>query len=452
MNEEYKQKTQDLVLPLFKALINSACINDGRRDSGNEIRNAKILKDFFNSYGIDSQIIEPLPSRASLIVKIKGSSKEAEANSFGFLNHIDVVPANASNWDSDPFCATEKDGYIYGRGAVDMLNITATTAVAFAEFIKSNPQPVNDLYYYALADEESEGILGALNLIKNHSQLTNCRRILTELGGFFLDNNGLKVGMNFSEKGVLRLKINVRGETGHGSLPYKKVNAATLLSKVLILLEEEFSRPVITELYQVVVAHLPFSEELKASLLDSQQIDGAIEEADKIVEGIGALLHSASRNTFSVGILKSGSKVNIIPDSAHAMVDIRLLPGYDDQMIIELVSGLVSDYLDYIEFEAREFFPAQVTSIDSEFFDLIDRSVKSINKDIEIVPVVPGGVTDGRYWRALGCEVFGFSLFAPDYTFKEFSDSLHGNNEKISIASLSHMFEFYSKFLDLSNS
>ena len=133
--------SHDKVVSLFKALVNSACVNDGTRESGHEIRNAEILKNFFLSHGIDSTIIEPYPGRASLVVFVEGCGEEHSSRSFGFLNHIDVVPADISQWDSDPYCAVEKDGYIYGRGAVDMLNITAATAVAFAEFVSANPQP-----------------------------------------------------------------------------------------------------------------------------------------------------------------------------------------------------------------------------------------------------------------------------------------------------------------------
>lgn len=447
-----KKDIQNSIITLFKALINSACVNDGSIDSGNEIKNALILKEFFDSYGISSQIIEPHPNRASLIVKIKGSASDAKAKSFGFLNHIDVVPANPANWDTDPFTATEIDGYIYGRGAVDMLNMTAVTAVAFAEFIKKNPEPKHDLYYYALADEESEGILGALNLINNHPELTKCKRILTELGGFYLDNDSTMAGINFSEKGVLRLRLIAHGETGHGSMPYGKDNAAMILARSLSLLEENFSQAIITDLYKIIIEHLSLSASIKEGLLDTNTIDEYIDRADEVVEGLGALLHSASRNTFSVGILKSGTKVNVIPDYAEAFVDIRLLPGFDEDAVIKKSQEILKDYLPYLEFEAREFFPAQVTNIDSEFYRDIKATVEEVSKDIEIVPVVPGGVTDGRYWRALGNEVFGFSLFAKDYTFKEFTASLHGNNEKISIASLNQMYEFYSKFLERTNS
>ena len=171
------------LVPLLQELIRNQCVNDGTPASGQEIRSARTLEAFFQRYGIECEIMESAPGRANLIARIPGT--EPSAPSLAYMNHLDVVPANEENWTSSPFGGDVRGGYVWGRGALDMLGTTVTQAAAFAELVKHQGRLPGDFLFLAVADEEASGRLGARWLVENHWDKIRADYMVTELGGFF---------------------------------------------------------------------------------------------------------------------------------------------------------------------------------------------------------------------------------------------------------------------------
>jgi acetylornithine deacetylase/succinyl-diaminopimelate desuccinylase-like protein len=167
---------------LLQDLIRNACVNDGRPESGEEIRSADLLSGYLEGAGLEIERFEPQPGRRSVLAKIEGS--DPTAPSLLLMGHTDVVPVNPDGWSRDPFGGEIVDGFVWGRGAVDMLNLTSTMAVAFRQLADSGFKPKGTISYLAVADEEARGIWGADWLVDHELDAVKADYVITESGGF----------------------------------------------------------------------------------------------------------------------------------------------------------------------------------------------------------------------------------------------------------------------------
>ena len=166
---------------LLQALIRNACVNDGTPDSGNETKNAVLLRNELDSIGVDMEIFEIAENRGSLIARYEGTDPNAPA--LCLMGHTDVVPVSPAGWKEDPFGGELIGNEVWGRGAVDMLNLTSSMAVAFRHVVTSGKRYPGDIIYFAVADEEAGGVLGASQLVDQQWDALKCDYVLTEYGG-----------------------------------------------------------------------------------------------------------------------------------------------------------------------------------------------------------------------------------------------------------------------------
>src|SRR5512143_3751128 len=217
---------------LLQQMIRNRCVNDGTAESGHETRNADLLRSYLGSTGLDFQQYVPTADRASLVVRIEGS--DPDAPSLCLMGHTDVVPVNESGWSRDPFGGELVDGEVWGRGAVDMLNLTASMAVAFRHLATTGFRPRGDLIYFAVADEESGSAYGMQWFAEHEPDSIRAHYVLTEEGGL---HTGPKeqpyISINVGEKGVAWRRLRVKGTPGHGSTPYKADNALMTAAAVI---------------------------------------------------------------------------------------------------------------------------------------------------------------------------------------------------------------------------
>src|SRR5438445_3767304 len=218
---------------LLQRLIRNACVNEGTPESGHEIRSVDLLESDLSAPGVEMKRYEPVPGRASLVVRIAGSDREAP--SLHLMGHTDVVPVTPSGWRHDPFAAELIDGEVWGRGAVDMLDVTASMAVAVRRLLTSGFRPKGTLIYSAVADEESLGTYGAQWLTENAWDDVKADFLLTEFGGarFPLGSGAPKLPIMTAEKGSQWTRLGVRGTPGHGSMPYRSDNALVKAAEVI---------------------------------------------------------------------------------------------------------------------------------------------------------------------------------------------------------------------------
>src|SRR3954447_25913410 len=251
---------------LLQALIRNECVNDGTRESGQEVRTADLLQTYLEGSGLDVERFESAPGRASIVSRIEGSDPEAPA--LCLMGHTDVVPVNPAGWSEDPFGGEIIDGEIWGRGAIDMLNITATMAVAFRHLARSGFKPRGSLIYFGVADEEAGGRLGAEWMVVNHWDAVACDFLLTEIGGW--SNSGedgvRRVAVSVGEKGLAWRRLVVRGTPGHGSMPYGADNAVVRAADVVRRLAEYQPTPYIDDLWRSQVATMNLPAEVKEAL------------------------------------------------------------------------------------------------------------------------------------------------------------------------------------------
>ncbi|MBN2441356.1 MAG: M20/M25/M40 family metallo-hydrolase [Spirochaetales bacterium] len=420
---------------LLKSLIKNKCVNDGTPGSGNEIKSARTLKKFFHSYKIKSEILESAEGRANIIVRIPGT--DPHAPSLMYMSHMDVVPAKEDDWSCDPFGADERGGYIWGRGTLDMLNITACSASAFAELVKKHKRFPGDFIYLAVADEEASGRLGARWLVENHWDKVKTNYMITEGGGFFVrGKQGTGITITTGEKGLAWTKLTTEGNSGHGSLPYRAKNAAIKVARAVTEMQHQPLKPIITKEYREMVKNLNFPTVTQNLLLNPLTINLTLKQLYASTPGLARYLHAVSRMTISPNILRSGNKVNIIPDKGEIDLDIRILPGQNVEDVMAGIKSALGPFKEDFTIEVVDYFPSNVSPVETPLFEATVEIFKSIYPGISSIPTLFSGVTDARFWRMRGSTVYGFCMFDEDMTLDEYVRMLHGKDERVSLKSL----------------
>src|SRR5438105_12379236 len=222
----------DETTELLQHLIRNACVNDGTIESGHETRSVDTLDAFLRGPGVEIERYEPVPGRATLVLRIEGSDQGAP--SLHLMGHTDVVPVTRSGWERDPFGGELVDGVVWGRGAIDMLDMTASMAVAVRQLVRSGFRPKGKLIYSAVADEEALGTHGAQWLTEHKWDAVKSDYLVTEFGGARITGpRGPRLPIMVAEKGSHWTKLRVRGTPGHGSMPYRTDNAVVKMAEVV---------------------------------------------------------------------------------------------------------------------------------------------------------------------------------------------------------------------------
>lgn len=425
---------------LLQTLIRNECVNDGTAQSGNEIRSVDVLQSFLEGAGIAMQRYEPTPGRSSLVARIEGS--DPAAPSVCLMGHTDVVPVDPQGWSRDPFGGELVDGEVWGRGAVDMLNLTASMAVAVRDLARRGFRPKGDLIYFAVADEESGSKHGAQWVADHAADAIRCDYVLTESGGIHTGSPDAPfVGVNVGEKGVAWRKLRVRGTPGHGSAPFRSDNALVKAAAVIQRLAAYRPAPRFHDLWRHEVESMGLDEETTRMLLDPAHVDDTLAAMPRA--GLARHLHACSHTTFSCNVIEGRMKTNTIPSEIDIGVDIRTLPGEDaDDVEAHLVEALGSLAVE-VEVEIIMNDPASISRIDNPMWDALQRSVNRPFPAARLSPQLVVGFTDARILRRMGSVAYGAGLFSPDVEASEFASRFHGNDERIDVESLRLTTQFW---------
>jgi acetylornithine deacetylase/succinyl-diaminopimelate desuccinylase-like protein len=417
---------------LLQEMIRNACVNDGTVESGQEIRNAELLADFLSASGIDFEIFEAAPGRASLVARLAGS--DPEAPSLCLNGHTDVVPVSREGWRHDPFGGELIDGEVWGRGAVDMLNLTASMAVVTRYLAETDFRPNGDLVFFAVADEESGSAYGARWMADNHPELITTDFVLTESGGLHGGTTAAPtIGVRVGEKGVAWRRLKVRGTPGHGSRPFRSDNAVVKAAGIVKRLSDYRPQPAFHELWAAEVAQMKVSDEKKAQLLDPGAIDDLLET---LPAGEAGHIHACTHTTFSANVFNSQTKTNIIPDEVVLDIDIRTMPGEGPDEVQAHFAAALGDLMEHVEFEPLMNDPASISGTDNPLWEALQRSVNKPFPEARLKPGMTVGFTDARVHRDLGAIAYGAGLFSPSLSSADYSSRFHGNNERIDVDSL----------------
>jgi acetylornithine deacetylase/succinyl-diaminopimelate desuccinylase-like protein len=432
---------------LLQTLIRNQCVNEGTAESGFESRNADVLQGYVEGSGVDIDRWEPTPGRASFVARIPGS--DPEAPSLCLMGHTDVVPVNPAGWRHDPFGGELIDGEVWGRGAVDMLNLTASMAVVFRDLVHRGFRPKGDLLYFAVADEEAGSAHGARWVADEHPDAIRCDYLLTESGGLHHGNEGSRsIDVTVGEKGVAWRRLRVRGTPGHGSMPYGSNNALVKAAKIVARLAEYRPAPRFHELWRGQVASLGLDDDTTAAMLDESAIDELLAQLPN--PGAQRFLHACTHTTFSPNVVatKGQPKTNVIPDIVDLDIDIRTMPGeHTDEVTAHLRAALGDELFELAEVEILMDDPASISRTDTALWDALQRAVNVPFPDARLNPQFTVGFTDSRVFRELGAISYGAGLFSPALDPGEFNLRFHGHDERVDVESLRLTTELWERVI-----
>ena len=416
---------------LLQALIRNACVNDGTAASGQEQRNVAVLDDLLD--GLDRVHYEPVPGRRSMLTTVQGTDRDAPT--LLLLGHLDVVPVTRDQWRQDPFGGELIDGEVWGRGAVDMLNLTASMAVAVRHLADRGQRPRATVKFLAVADEEAGGALGAEWITDHAWPDVTCDFVLTESGGIPVDGaTGRAIVFATAEKGIGWRRLTVRGTPGHGSMPYGADNALVTAAEVVRRLVAFEPQPTLTGHWQAWVSHLDVDDELRSLLLDP----GRLREGLAQLEPRQArYAHACTHTTVSPNVVRGGSKMNVIPDAVHLDLDIRTLPGVGDDEVDAMLVAALGDLAHRVTIVPGEVGRRSTASPeDTELFDLLGRRARAVHPGAEVLPWMTVGGTDAAFFRRRGVPAYGAGMFSADLPLETFQSRFHGHDERIDVASL----------------
>lgn len=422
---------------LLQAIIQNACVNDGTPDSGQEIRTVETLQSFFEGSGLEGVVVEPHPGRASLVVRIEGT--DPSAPSLALVGHTDVVPVEAAGWERDPFAGEIVDGWLWGRGAIDMLDLTASYAVVMRALAvgaagsggRGAFRPRGDLIFAAVADEEAGSGLGVDWLTKNRLDLIDADCVLTESGGA---PTGPKpsISVMIGEKGAAGRTLRVTGRPGHGSAPYGARNAAVIAAEAVSRIAAFRAPTVISPLWRQFVDALAADEVTSAALVDPLLLYDAL----PAVGALAGYAHASTHTTISPNILQAGDKENVIPGSGRIVLDIRILPGVTPADVEGYIREALGDLMDDVVIEGSQFGESTVSPTDTPLFGALRNAVRRAYPGGDVLPMLGVGGSDGRFYRRRGVPAYGFGLLSERWDYGTFRQLFHGNNERIDLESL----------------
>jgi acetylornithine deacetylase/succinyl-diaminopimelate desuccinylase-like protein len=419
---------------LLQLLIRNRCVNDGTPQSGHEERSAALLQTYLEGSGLELQTWEPAPGRRSLVARLPG--RDRAAPSLTLMGHTDVVPAAPDAWRHDPFGGELIDGEVWGRGAIDMLDLTATMAVGMRRLALSGFRPSGTLTYLAVADEEGMSQFGASWLAEHVPEAVGCDYVITESGGFPMatPDGQTRLPVVVAEKGVNWCLLTVRGTPGHGSQPFRTDNALVRAAEVVRRIDRFHPPAEIHDVWRRFVEGIGLPPELAGPLLDPDRVLDFCEQLPML--GLARLAQASTHTTMAPTMMSAGTKINVIPDLVKLQVDVRTLPGWDAAQVRAMLQEAIGDLGDHVEIEIPICERASSSPTDTPLWDALQRVTDRHYPGARNVPFVTAGATDARFARALGAVAYGFGLHSRSISFEDYSAMFHGLDERVDVDSL----------------
>ena len=403
---------------------------DTTNPPGNEIKAAQFLKTIFDREGIESRIIESAPGRANFYARLRGDGSK---KTVALLHHMDVVPAHGKGWKEAPFSGAVKDGWIWGRGAIDNKGGGIIQLIALLALKRQNVPLRADIVFVGTADEEAGGVLGAGYLLDKHPELfRGVDVVLNEGGGIRAGEDGRArlYSVGVAEKVPLWLKLTAHGAPGHAASPGSSQAVLKLVAALHRIANYQTPIKVVPEVqkfYADSAASAPVK--LREQYKDLRR---ALQDAAFAAEFLKDRANNARvRNTISITGLRGSDKINVIPAEATAEIDVRLLPGEEPQAFIDELRRVIAD--DSVRFEVLLTRAAAVSPSSPEAIRAITDYARANDPDAPVVFPMGTGFTDCHFFRARGIACLGF---LPRRSRPSEQGMVHGVNERASVEEL----------------
>jgi acetylornithine deacetylase/succinyl-diaminopimelate desuccinylase-like protein len=427
---------EDEVVTLASELIRIDTTNTGDPDTVvGERAAAEYVAEKLAEVGYETTYVESgAPGRGNVVARLAG--EDSGRGALLVHGHLDVVPADASEWSVHPFSGAVQDGYVWGRGAVDMKDMVAMTLAMARRFKRDGIRPKRDIIFAFLADEEAGGHYGAQWLVENRPELfEGATEAISEVGGFSITvKDGVRAYLiETAEKGIAWMTLRVRGRAGHGSMTNDD-NAVTKLTEAVAKLGRHRFPLVLTDSVREFLAGIT---ELTGIEFDEDNLEESVAKLGNIARMIGATL----RDTANPTMLKAGYKANVIPSIAEATVDCRILPGRQEAFERELDEILGPD----VEREWTGLRPLE-TTFDGPLVDHMTASITAEDPGAKTLPYMLSGGTDAKSFAQLGIRCFGFAPLRLPADL-DFSALFHGVDERVPIDALKFGTRVLDRFL-----
>jgi acetylornithine deacetylase/succinyl-diaminopimelate desuccinylase-like protein len=435
--------TGDDVVEVVSRLIRFDTTNTGDPETTNcEAECARWVAEQLAEVGYQPEYLESgAPGRGNVFVRLEGAD-----NSRGALlihGHLDVVPAEPADWSVHPFSGAIEDGYVWGRGAVDMKDMVGMMIVVARQLKRAGIVPPRDLVFAFLADEEHGGKYGSHWLVDNRPDLFDgVTEAVGEVGGFSLtvprpDGGERRLYLiETAEKAIRWMRLTARGQAGHGSMVNDQNPVTTLAEAVARLGRHQFPLVLTDTVVEFLVAlseetGLPFDPE-------APDLAGMMDKLGPVARMLKAILHDTANPT----MLKAGYKANVIPATAEAVVDCRVLPGRKEAFEAEVDELIGPD----VTREWIRDLASYETSFDGDLVDAMNAAVLALDPDARTVPYMLSGGTDAKAFSRIGIRCFGFSplRLPPDL---DFASLFHGVDERVPTDALKFGTEVLAHFL-----
>jgi len=441
---ENSVNASDDVVEVVSRLIRFDTTNTGEAETTQgEAECAQWVAEQLAEVGYETHYVESgAPGRGNVIARLAGA--DGSRGALLIHGHLDVVPAEPADWSVHPFSGAVEDGFVWGRGAVDMKDMVGMMIVVARRLKRAGVAPPRDLVFAFVADEEHGGTYGAQWLVDNRADLFDgVTEAIGEVGGFTLtvprrDGGERRLYLiETAEKGLLWMRLTARGQAGHGSMVHEQ-NAVTAVAEAVARLGRHRFPLVLTDTVAQFLAAV--AEETGVAFdPESADLEGQIDKLGPTARMLKAVL----RDTANPTMLKAGYKANVIPATAEAVVDCRVLPGRKAAFEAEIDQLIGPDVTrEWI----RDFAPYE-TSFDGDLVDAMNAAVLALDPDARTVPYMLSGGTDAKAFARLGIRCFGFSplKLPPDL---DFSALFHGVDERVPIDALRFGTEVLTHFLN----
>ena len=423
------------VVRICRDLIRIDTSNFGGNVSRGEPEAAAYCAALMREAGMEPQTFESAPGRVSVVGRVTGWDRQAPA--LVLHGHLDVVPADDSEWSVDPFGAELRDGMVWGRGAVDMKGMDAMILTVLGRLHRSGQRPRRDLVVAFFADEEAGGVYGARWLVDHHPELfAGATEAVSEVGGFSTEIRGRRAYLlQTAEKGLAWLNLTAQGAPGHGSGVHADNAVTRLAGAVQRIGEHEWP--------------LHYTKTTRALLEQVAEICGTeFDEADPTpqLEALGTaarFVGSTLRNSANPTGLTAGYKHNVIPGRAAATVDVRFLPEQEEE-VMEVLRSLAGSGVEFAH-EHRDI--SLEVPFSGDLVDLMVRSVQAEDPDAPVLPFMMSGGTDNKSLSRLGIAGYGFAPLQLPADL-DFTGLFHGIDERVPVEALDFGCRVLSRLLE----
>jgi acetylornithine deacetylase/succinyl-diaminopimelate desuccinylase-like protein len=420
---------EDEVVGICRELIRIDSSNYGDGSGPGERAAAEYVMGLLTEVGLEPTYLESEPGRASVVVRVEGADRSRPG--LAIHGHLDVVPANAADWSVDPFAAEERDGCIWGRGAVDMKDMDAMVLANLRHLARTGAKPPRDLVFAFFADEEAGGVLGSHWVVDHHPELFDgVGEAISEVGGYSITVPSAATGeptraylLQTAEKGIAWLRLRAHGRAGHGSVPNGE-NAVVRLAEAIARIDAHvWPREYIASVRQLLDG--------LSALTGVTYADDAADELFGHLGGARGFVMGTLQDTASFTMLGGGYKHNVIPQTATASLDCRFLPGHEEHLMAT-IAELAGEFVE-VEVVHRDI------ALDAPFSGDLVESMKAAllaeDPGAAILPYCLSGGTDNKALAGLGITGYGFAPLRLPADL-DFAPMFHGIDERVPVDSI----------------